>query len=85
MSKQSHSGLLGLFLQRSNLTSNGLKAEAIGKHAVRIRVDGRFVGIWRQVVGAYEWHPADSSAAQRRVATAYDAVMIFEKDFPRLR
>lgn len=81
ISKSGRRGLADRFLERKDLVKHGLKADAIGKHSVRISQHGRYMGLWREVVGAVVWAPADPSAPQRQVLTADEAVRQFNRDF----
>lgn len=81
VSKSINRGLAERFLARKDLAAHGLRAEAIGKHSVRISQHGRYVGLWRQVVGAIVWAPADPSVPQRQVLSPEEAMRQFNRDF----
>lgn len=51
------------------LASNGISAELAGVRSIKISRNGRFLGIWRQTVGSFDWYPAGYNQAQLRVPT----------------
>jgi hypothetical protein len=51
------------------LEANGICAELAGVRSIKVSKDGRFVGIWRQTVGSFDWYPAGYNQAQLRVPT----------------
>lgn len=81
ISKAGRRGLADRFLERRDLAKHGLRAEAIGKHSVRISQNGRYIGLWREVIGAVIWAPADPNAPQRQVLSADEAMRQFNRDF----
>jgi hypothetical protein len=81
ISKSTRRSLAERFLERRDLAAHGLKADVIGKHSVRISHHGRYVGLWREVIGAVVWAPADPSAPQRHVLSADEAIRQFNRDF----
>lgn len=72
--KQGDNRLLSRFSSSAGLANNGVKAELVGRHSVRISRNGRFVGVWRELGGAYEWLPAGRSQPEFRAITPDDAV-----------
>lgn len=81
ISKTMRRGLVERFQERSDLAAHGLRADRIGRHSVRISQNGRYLGLWREVIGAFVWAPADPNAPQRRVLTAEDVIRQFNRDF----
>lgn len=81
ISKSTRRGLADRFLERKDLAAHGLRAEAIGKYSVRISQNGRYMGLWREVVGAVIWAPADPSKPPRQVLSADEALRQFNRDF----
>lgn len=79
--KPNRPALAQRFAGRGDLARHGLTIDAVGRHAVRISQNGRYMGLWREVVGAYVWYPASSGAVERRVFTGEDLVKTFERDF----
>lgn len=55
------------------LTSQGIRAEAVGRQSVRISRAGRFIGIWRETIGSYEWYPVGAMRPVHRAVTCEDA------------
>ncbi len=51
------------------LASSGISAELAGVRSIKITRNGRFLGIWRQTVGSFDWYPAGYNQAQLRVPT----------------
>lgn len=56
------------------LTSRGFTVELTGIRTVMISHGGYFHGIWRRVIGAYEWIPAGYSTPQYCARSAAEAV-----------
>ena len=68
------SNLLGQMLASRDLANCGLTAELVGIRSVKISRSGRFMGVWRQTVGSYDWYPAGYNQPQHRAPTSVDAV-----------
>ena len=63
------------------LAARGLKADPIGRRAVRISRNGRFEGVWREAIGSYDWFPAGAAQAQHRVPTVEEVVRIMSRTY----
>jgi hypothetical protein len=76
MSKPTECRLAQQFLKRHDLVSRGLRVEPLGRHAVRLSLKGRSLGLWRQAVGSYVWLPADATGPSHQTPTAEEAVQL---------
>jgi hypothetical protein len=56
------------------LSAIGMRAEQVGRHAVRISRNGRLLGICRESLGMLEWFPVGAATAQFRSLSSEDAV-----------
>lgn len=66
--------LLDVFQADRSLVAQGLRAEAVGRQTIRISRAGRFVGIWREAVGSFEWYPVGAMRPVHRAVTCEDAL-----------
>lgn len=65
--------LLDVLQSDRSLTAQGVRAEAVGRQTIRISRAGRFVGIWREAIGSYEWYPVGAMRPVHRAVTCEDA------------
>jgi len=72
--KQGESKQFGQLLANHDLAVRGLTAELVGARSVKISRNGRFVGVWRKMLGSYDWYPAGYNLPQCRVPTPEEAV-----------
>lgn len=63
------------------LAAQSIRAESVGRQTIRISRAGRFVGIWREAVGSYEWYPVGAMRPVHRAITCEDAIR-FMSSFP---
>lgn len=66
--------LLDALQSNRALASQGIRAEAVGRQTVRISRAGRFIGIWREAIGSFEWYPVGAMRPTHRAVTCDDAV-----------
>ena len=72
--KQGESKQFGQLLANHDLAARGVTAELVGAHSVKISRNGRFMGVWRKMLGSYDWYPAGYNLPQYRVPTPEEAV-----------
>jgi hypothetical protein len=74
MSLSTHkNGLLERVRENPSLASLGIKAELVGRRSVKVSQNGRYIGLWREAIGSFEWYPAGQQLAQHRVLTSEEA------------
>ena len=65
--------LLDLMQANPSLASRGIKAELVGRYSIKVSRDGRYLGIWREMLGSFEWYPAGATCAQHHALTPDEA------------
>ena len=68
-SHQQVSNGLRRFIADMELAQHGLAVEMAGIRSVKVTRNGRYLGIWRQTVGSFDWYPAGYNQPQLRVPT----------------
>jgi hypothetical protein len=71
--KAPKSSLLDRVQSIPGLATRGVKAELVGRRSIKVSQNGRYVGLWREVIGSLEWYPAGQHVAQHRVLTSDEA------------
>jgi hypothetical protein len=56
--KQPKNSLLDRVQSIPGLATRGVKAELVGRRSIKVSQNGRYVGLWREVIGSLEWYPA---------------------------
>jgi hypothetical protein len=72
--KSGKANLIHSFQSNPGLSALGVRADPIGRHALRISRNGRLLGICRESLGMLEWVPVGAVTAQFRALTSDDAV-----------
>jgi hypothetical protein len=73
-SRAKENSLVSRLLANRKLTASGIRAEVVGRRDVKISQNGRFVGVWRQAIGSYDWYPAGQQSPSMRVPTKDDVL-----------
>lgn len=77
--------LIDRFTNSRELARAGIKAEQIGRHAVRLSRSGRVLGVWQGAAGSYNWFPTGQSHPQTSVFTIDDATRHAARTLAELR
>jgi hypothetical protein len=80
MVKSSPHGLLDRVQRQPLLIKHGIKAVPVGKHSVRVSRNGRFLGLWQEMLGSIAWCPADPAMPRRHVLNADEAIRQLSHD-----
>jgi hypothetical protein len=68
--KQYSGNALSRVMTDPALATHGLAAEIAGVRSISVTRHGRFVGVWRQTLGSFDWYPAGYNQPQARLPTA---------------
>ncbi len=68
--KQYSGNALSRVMADPAMAACGLAAEIAGVRSIKVTRYGRFLGIWRQTVGSFDWYPAGYNQPQARLPTA---------------
>lgn len=79
--KQGSNDLIERIATETSLAASGLKADPIGRRAIRISRNGRLEGVWREAIGSYDWYPVGAGQAQHRVPTVEEVVRIMARTY----
>lgn len=68
-SNQQGGNALRRIMSNPELACHGIAAELAGVRSIKVSRDGRFLGILRHTVGAFDWYPAGYNQPQLRLPT----------------